>query len=74
MTAPREWSELFVLRPIKKTLKSAAYFLSAFSVKTFLPAGEDSFQSGWRFPETDLFRREKEESTAACNTIDGGKN
>ena len=47
MTAPGEWSELFVLRPIKKTLKSAAYFLSAFSVKTFLPVGEDSFQSEW---------------------------
>lgn len=74
MTAPGVWNELFVLRPIKKTLKSAAYFLSAFSVKTFLPVREDSFQSERGFPETNLVRREKEESTAACNTIDGGKN
>ena len=64
---------LFILRPIKKTLKSPKYFLSAFSVKTFLPVKGSLGPGRSGFPRISLLGREKEESTAVCNTIDGGR-
>ena len=41
---------LFILRPIKKTLKSPEYFLSAFSVKTFPHVKGSSIQPDRGFP------------------------